>query len=457
MENPKTILVVHASDSEQHLGHFIKILDNLKKEERIASYTTLDSNSVDENTFKDLGSEDMVTVMLTNDILDSKASIESWLTDVKKQSDLKVAEILIDNIPYETGFIAFPTSLEPIRSIEDMDSVWQGIANNFEKLFPKPEIKPKPTPDPDPIPPKPVWKKYIPYILAIVALIIVAFFLLRKCNTPKPVPDKLDKFTVEGVSARANKTKITSQNCPDELGFEGIIQTNGPGKLSYRWVGSDGSKSDPETLEVSEKGKHRVDFVRNFGEPGKTHKNQWQQLEVLSPKEMYSNRAEFNLICESPVFSGVNLDFRNLGATRIINEQHFSQEGIKYVRTKPQGTYCRAAKPAILAKGTYNAPVSFLSTAAPTKLNSCNGVVLEFEFTSSVKQITVLFYGAATNYELTAYRSNGTRIGSNTKQGVAYNYGQPYAVTYTSGSKDISRITFGHQAALTMVVAIQGR
>ena len=301
MENPKTILVIHASDSEQHLGHFKKILDNLKEEERIASYTTLDSNSVVESSFKALGSEDMVVVMLTNNILDSKTSIENWLADVKNQSDIKVAEILIDNIPYETGFIAFPTSLEPIRASEDMDSVWQGIANNFEKLFPKPEIKPEPSPMPPPPPPKPAWKKYIPYILGIVALIIAAFFLLRECNKPKPGQPEIGKFTVEGVSAEAQKTNITSQNCPEELVFEGIIQTNGAGEIQYRWVGSDGSKSDPETLEVSRKGKHRVDFVWNFGQPGKTHKSQWQQIEILKPVNLKSGFAKFNLKCSANV------------------------------------------------------------------------------------------------------------------------------------------------------------
>lgn len=301
MENPKTIIVVHASDSEQHLGHFKKILDNLKKEERIAGYTTLDSNSADENSFKDLGSEDMVAVMLTNDILDSKASIESWLTNVKKQSDLKVAEILIDNIPYETDFIAFPTSLEPIRASEDMDSVWQGIANNFEKLFPKPEIKPGPTPVPKPIPPKPAWKKYMPYILTLVALIIVAFFLFRMCNTPKPGQGELDKFTVEGVSARANKTKIKSQNCPEDLVFEGVIQTNGPGKVQYRWVGSDGTMTDPKTLQISNKGKHQISFVWKFGQPGKTYRGQWLQLEVLKPLNLKSGQAMFDLICSTDV------------------------------------------------------------------------------------------------------------------------------------------------------------
>ena len=55
MDNPKKVLVVHASDADQHLGHFEKILDTLKKEERIGGHTTIESNVVDENSLKGLG------------------------------------------------------------------------------------------------------------------------------------------------------------------------------------------------------------------------------------------------------------------------------------------------------------------------------------------------------------------------------------------------------------------
>lgn len=156
-----------------------------------------------------------------------------------------------------------------------------------------------------------------------------------------------------------------------------------------------------------------------------------------------------------PESSSVNLDFTELGNSRLLDRRItalFNRQGIRDVQVSSSGNYCSDARPAILAAGTYRAPVSFLSTARPGALNSCNGVPLEFEFSTPVREVTIQFYGAAANYLLTPYNENGRRLGSSSAQGSPYNYEQPFSVTYTSESANISRITFGHQTALTMVL-----
>jgi hypothetical protein len=98
-----------------------------------------------------------------------------------------------------------------------------------------------------------------------------------------------------------------------------------------------------------------------------------------------------------------------------------------------------------------------LSTARPDALNACNGVPLEFTFAGPVREVTVRFYGAAADYLLAAYDANGTRLGSSTAQGSPYDYSRAFVVTYSSGSANISRVTFGQQASLTMVLGVTGR
>jgi hypothetical protein len=156
----------------------------------------------------------------------------------------------------------------------------------------------------------------------------------------------------------------------------------------------------------------------------------------------------------------VNMTFTNLGASRLVDRRAadaFASGGIEGVRAVPSGSYCPDARPAILAAGTYNAPVSFLSTARPDDLNACNGVPLELTFASPVRDVTVRFYGAASDYLLVPYDANGRRLGSSTAQGSPYDYSRAFVVTYSSDSANISRVTFGRQASLTMVLSVTGR
>jgi hypothetical protein len=161
-----------------------------------------------------------------------------------------------------------------------------------------------------------------------------------------------------------------------------------------------------------------------------------------------------------PPDRNVNVTFTNLGASRLVDRRAadaFASRGIESVRAVPSGSYCPDARPAILAAGTYGSPVSFLSTARPDELNACNGVPLQLTFASPVREVTVRFYGAASDYLLVPFDADGRRLGSSTAQGSPYDYSQAFVVTYSSDSANISRVTFGRQASLTMVLSVTGR
>lgn len=207
MDKSKVIQVIHAADTEQHLGYLKKILDGLKAEDRITSYSSLESSTINETTFANFGADDMVIMLLTNAIVEHKATIEQWLLDLKKQNpQSKIAEVLVDNVPYETKLAVLPENLQPIRASEDMDGAWERIAVSLKKLFPKPAIKPLPDPIPPTPPSKPVWKKYLPYILVALTMVILGYFLYEEF--------KLDKEKTEVVE---EASRVVEPPEPDRI------------------------------------------------------------------------------------------------------------------------------------------------------------------------------------------------------------------------------------------------
>ncbi len=175
MNNTIAVQVIHAKDADQHLGYLSGILENLKKENRIGSYSHIAHDTVTDSQFETLGEEDMVVTMLTKGLIGLQVGIEQTLIAVKQTvPKYKMVEIIVDNVPYHPDFIALPSSLEPIRDSENMDAVWQGIEEKFKVLFPAPTPAPVP-----PVPAPSTWKKYLPYIFGLLALLCIVFVLFK--------------------------------------------------------------------------------------------------------------------------------------------------------------------------------------------------------------------------------------------------------------------------------------
>lgn len=299
MSKSKKIQIIHAADANQHLGHIQKILDTFKEEKRISSYTAISSDAVTENSFNDIGDKDMVIMLLTNDILDHKASIEALLLDLKKkQPEARCAGVIVDNVTYDPSFIAFPSNLEPIRASADMDTVWKGIAEKLKLLFPKP-ADPIVPPPPPPIT-KPGWKKWLPYIFGIVALLAI-FLVFRKCidTTDDDVtPPPLHK--VVGVSTTVNAPRSYVGDCPHKFTFEGKIKVTGPTTVKYTWVGNDNTFNKVDTLIFTQAGEKSIPSrTWSFGAAGQDLTG-YKQIKILSPNEMLSEKANFKLSCKKP-------------------------------------------------------------------------------------------------------------------------------------------------------------
>ena len=189
---PPSIQVVHASDAPQHTGELTTILQRLKAEHRIADFEALDvSTNPDSISFKNKDNQGII-VLLTNEIERARTKIESVLKNItREKQDIKLIEIIIDNLPYHNNFISFPHDLMPIRSRDDMNLIWNGIEHDLQAIFPKPlapevEVKPAPTAD---------SKKYLK-LIGVSLLTFAASFSFLKSVAPY-VPD--ESLTVIGV------------------------------------------------------------------------------------------------------------------------------------------------------------------------------------------------------------------------------------------------------------------
>lgn len=184
MSSSKTIYIIHAEDADQHLGSLKKILDDLKSENRIDGFISIKSASVEVGSFQEMRPGDMVILLLTLSLEPDKPSIEKILINLKeKNPDCKFAEIIVDNVPYAPEFIAFPADLQPIRSREDMDSVWKSIKNTLKDFFPVRE---------EPAESRSELKKILSYLIIGVVLAVSIYLVVREFDQ-KPRIERVEQ------------------------------------------------------------------------------------------------------------------------------------------------------------------------------------------------------------------------------------------------------------------------
>ncbi|HSP63460.1 MAG TPA: hypothetical protein VLQ90_10805 [Pyrinomonadaceae bacterium] len=106
-----------------------------------------------------------------------------------------------------------------------------------------------------------------------------------QCQQPKPLTGKVTAVKV------ASPPNIGATNCP-ELKFIGVITTNGPADVTYKWDGSISVPKHEQTLKFLSAGNKTVSV--NVG--GASEKD-WVQLKVLSPNEVLSNKITYLHVC----------------------------------------------------------------------------------------------------------------------------------------------------------------
>lgn len=191
---PPNIQLIHAADAPQHTGELKSILDRMKSEKRISDFAALDiSVNSGHINFKNDDHQGII-VLLTNELERVRSDVEGMLKNlIIDKPNIKLIEIIIDNLPYHNNFISFPQDLMPIRSRDDMNLVWNGIEKDLKAIFPKP---------PDTTPPVEVVEKKEPKIFlklagisvmaGVLSLIVVVFladnnFILNDTVSLAPV------------------------------------------------------------------------------------------------------------------------------------------------------------------------------------------------------------------------------------------------------------------------------
>ncbi len=137
MSKRPVIYILQANDASHHAVNLQEILLDLKKENRIEDYKFPD---IDEelSLLKDqVMKEDLILILLTNELESRREQIENELRAFgANKPGIRIAEIVIDHVPYDNAFITFPVDLVPIGGREDMKEVWTGIEQNLKNMFP---------------------------------------------------------------------------------------------------------------------------------------------------------------------------------------------------------------------------------------------------------------------------------------------------------------------------------
>lgn len=187
------IYIIQASDAPRHSATLQGILTKLKDEKRINSFQVIQlGDSL--MALDDLADGDLVITLLTKDLESEKIQLEKTLDTLKdKNPDLKIAEIIVDQIPYENEYLTFPEDLRPIRGREDMDAVWAGIEQSLKNMFPVQEI--------DPVPDPAFWSKYGKYVIALVVILLLVW-LIPKLFTGNGPEAKFSYKVLDPISGR---------------------------------------------------------------------------------------------------------------------------------------------------------------------------------------------------------------------------------------------------------------
>ena len=140
------IVSIQASDTPQHTAHLRKILQKLKTENRIRGFTALSPDDDLSSVSDTLQKDDMILLLLTREFEEKREQIENRVKALKAgQPGIRIAEILVDQLPYDKEFITFPADLRPIRDREDMDGTWSSIGESLRDIYPvwEPEYDPE--------------------------------------------------------------------------------------------------------------------------------------------------------------------------------------------------------------------------------------------------------------------------------------------------------------------------
>ncbi|MEZ4886445.1 MAG: hypothetical protein R3E32_17040 [Chitinophagales bacterium] len=113
---------------------------------------------------------------------------------------------------------------------------------------------------------------------------IIAFSLSEGSTAATP---KVTSATLSAVNPNV------AGKCSQTIQFKGSISFNGTGTVQYRFTRSDGATAPIQSLHFAGAGTKSVSTTWQLG---KSYQG-WQGIEILSPNNLQSNRANFTLRC----------------------------------------------------------------------------------------------------------------------------------------------------------------
>jgi hypothetical protein len=104
-------------------------------------------------------------------------------------------------------------------------------------------------------------------------------------------------FRVTDAFLKADDERLSGP-CPLKMTFNGYITANGPGTVKYTFTRNDGAMGPTYAMEFKEAGKQAVSIDWTLGDAGALpHYVGWQAIKILSPNELKSDPALFELTC----------------------------------------------------------------------------------------------------------------------------------------------------------------
>ena len=108
-----------------------------------------------------------------------------------------------------------------------------------------------------------------------------------------------------GLSPAALSVSVTASpavvdgKCPAHIRFAATIVAEAAGVITYRWERSDGALATLETATLGP-GKNIIDGDWLVGGDAQSAFTGWQSLRILNPVDVVSNKASFEVRCDSP-------------------------------------------------------------------------------------------------------------------------------------------------------------
>lgn len=141
------------------------------------------------------------------------------------------------------------------------------------------------------------FRHYTPF--KWITLIALVCTIANCTKDSEPIIGEKSADLSKILLVKLNTIEGFSRPCSKKFYFEAEIKADGPMTLTYTWLHSDGTTVPEATLIFEEAGTKTVTTSWTFRESGNSDESNWKQLKIIAPRELLSNKAEFNLYCDA--------------------------------------------------------------------------------------------------------------------------------------------------------------